>query len=717
MNQTVLIVDDSLTVRMDLAEVFQGAGFRPLLCATAADAREVLSRGPVDVIILDVLLPDADGVDLLQEIRRTPSGASAVVVMLSSEAEVRSRIRGLQTGADEYVGKPYDIEYLLGKVQELLHARQGAAAAGTTILVIDDSATFREELRTAFESAGYRVLTASTGEEGLRIAGAQRPHMIVVDGVLPGIDGTTVIRHIRLDAVLRDVPCLLLTGSGDQGSELLALDAGADTFVRKGEDLDVILARLAAVLRRGTARAPGEEEMRSLVGPKKILAVDDSATYLHELSDALKGEGYDVVLARSGEEAIELLAVQTVDCILLDVVMPGLGGHETCRRIKAAPIVRDIPLIMLTAMEHREAMIQGLAAGGDDYIPKSSDFAMVKARVRAQIRRKQFEDENRRIREELLRVELEAAEARAAREVLELKRFEETLQQKNVALEEASLMKSEFLANMSHELRTPLNAIIGFSSVLIDGLAGEMTDQQRGFITDIFSSGNHLLSLINDILDLSKVEAGKMLLDYEPVQVSLLVVSSLSIIREKAAMHDIRIHVDVAEELGVIQADARRVKQILYNLLFNAVKFTDDGGQVTLRARHVLRRDAGVLSSGCIGRSFPLADNEFAEFLRIDITDSGVGISRDGLERLFKPFSQIESGLARKYEGAGLGLSVVKRLAELHGGTVAVESALGEGSCFTVWLPLRVPDGRALASANAPAGLGIGALAAARTDS
>src|SRR4029077_14167086 len=137
------------------------------------------------------------------------------------------------TGADEYVGKPYDIGYLLGRVRELLQSRHRAAAGGTTILVIDDSATFLDELRTAFECAGYRVLTAASGEEGLRIAGAQRPDAIVVDGVLPGIDGATVIRHIRLDVVLRGVPCLLLTASDDTGAELRALDAGADTFVRK----------------------------------------------------------------------------------------------------------------------------------------------------------------------------------------------------------------------------------------------------------------------------------------------------------------------------------------------------------------------------------------------------------------------------------------------------------------------------------------------------
>ena len=135
----------------------------------------------------------------------------------------------------------------------------------------------------------------------------------------------------------------------------------------------------------------------------------------------------------------------------------------------------------------------------------------------------------------------------AARDVTELKRFEQTLQQKNVELEDASRMKSEFLANMSHELRTPLNAIIGFSEVLRDGLMGEMTDKQRGFIGDIFSSGKHLLSLINDILDLSKVEAGKMMLDLEPVQVSSLFVNSLSIVREKAATRHIRLSMDVAE--------------------------------------------------------------------------------------------------------------------------------------------------------------------------
>jgi PAS domain S-box-containing protein len=280
----------------------------------------------------------------------------------------------------------------------------------------------------------------------------------------------------------------------------------------------------------------------------------------------------------------------------------------------------------------------------------------------------------------------------AARDMTELKRYEQTLRQTNAELEDASRMKSEFLANMSHELRTPLNAIIGFSEVLADGLIGDLTDKQRGFIGDIFSSGKHLLSLINDILDLSKVEAGKMLLDIESVQVSSLLANSLSIIKGKAASRHINLVLDASDELDSIRADGRKVKQIVYNLLSNAVKFSADGGEVTLHARRVPRAEVAQPSCAWPCRSFPLAESEFAEFLEISVSDTGIGISPEGLEQLFKPFSQIDSSLARKFEGSGLGLNMVKLLAELHGGGVSAESAVGEGSRFTVWLPFRGPD-------------------------
>jgi len=273
----------------------------------------------------------------------------------------------------------------------------------------------------------------------------------------------------------------------------------------------------------------------------------------------------------------------------------------------------------------------------------------------------------------------------------ERRRLEQQLQHKNDELEAASRMKSEFLANMSHELRTPLNAVIGFSEILRDGLMGDITEQQRACVEDIFTSGKHLLSLINDILDLSKIEAGKLELDLEPVRVSSLFLNSLSIVREKAASRNIRLGFEADEDLGTIQADARKVKQIVYNLLSNAVKFSIEGGEVSLRATRVPRASVGRLPGPWPGRTFPLPDSSFSEFLAISVTDSGIGLFPAELERLFMPFSQIDSGLARKFEGTGLGLVMIKQLAELHCGTVAVESAEGEGARFTVWLPLRDP--------------------------
>ena len=287
----------------------------------------------------------------------------------------------------------------------------------------------------------------------------------------------------------------------------------------------------------------------------------------------------------------------------------------------------------------------------------------------------------------------------------ERRKLEQRLQQKNVELEEASRMKSEFLANMSHELRTPLNAIIGFSEVLGDGLIGSLSDQQKKFIGDIFSSGKHLLSLINDILDLSKVEAGKMMLDLESVQIASLFANSLSIVKEKAQARHINLTLDAPRELGSIRADARKVKQIVYNLLSNAVKFSTDGGEVTLRATRVPRSEVGQISAGSTGRVFPLPDNSYAEFLEISVTDGGIGISPAGMDELFKPFSQIDSGLARKYQGTGLGLAMIKLLSELHGGTLSVESGVGKGSRFTVWLPLRSDDEQAVEQIVNPAAL------------
>lgn len=266
--------------------------------------------------------------------------------------------------------------------------------------------------------------------------------------------------------------------------------------------------------------------------------------------------------------------------------------------------------------------------------------------------------------------------------------LERRVAERTAQLQEANRAKTDFLANMSHELRTPLNAIIGFSELLKDGVLGELQAKQQEFVGDIFSAGTHLLSLINDILDLSKVEAGMQELELGTVELAPLLQASTMIVREKAAAHRIRLETRLDQTLGSLLADERKVKQIVYNLLSNAIKFTPEGGTVTLWARRCARPEVGF-DEAMPSRLLPLPAGEDREFVEIAIEDSGLGILEKDLPRLYQPFMQLDSAISRSHAGTGLGLSLVRSLAELHGGTVGVASLPGTGSRFCVWLPYR----------------------------
>jgi prepilin-type N-terminal cleavage/methylation domain-containing protein len=261
------------------------------------------------------------------------------------------------------------------------------------------------------------------------------------------------------------------------------------------------------------------------------------------------------------------------------------------------------------------------------------------------------------------------------------------LAQTNQELERANRTKDDFLSTMSHELRTPLNAIIGFSEVLRDGLAGPMSPDQLDYTLEILRAGQHLLELINDILDLAKIEAGRMELDASPADIGELCQTVQRMVRERAANKNITLTAQSGAEVATkLMLDQRKVKQILLNLLSNAIKFTPAGGSIVLRCSKV---DSQQILDHRFDPGFRSPPHAIAPgpYLELRVQDSGVGISLENLKRLFAPFEQLDSSLSRHYEGTGLGLSLVKRFAELHGGLVHVTSAPGEGSIFTVWLP------------------------------
>ncbi len=266
---------------------------------------------------------------------------------------------------------------------------------------------------------------------------------------------------------------------------------------------------------------------------------------------------------------------------------------------------------------------------------------------------------------EFSNAEMAVVNGQLRNEIEERRHAQEALEKSRDAAEAASRAKSEFLANMSHELRTPLNSVIGFSDVLIEQVAGPLSKMQSQYVTDILDSGEHLLSLVNDILDLAKIEAGSMDVNYSLVDVGRLIERSLQMFRERAIRSGIRMTARVEDDVEPISADERRVKQLLYNLLSNAIKFTPEGGEVRVEAE---TRD---------------------DMLELRVLDTGVGILDELQARIFDSFYQVNSTLSKNAQGTGLGLAVVRQIAELHDGSIEVQSESGAGTTFIVRLPLR----------------------------
>ena len=269
--------------------------------------------------------------------------------------------------------------------------------------------------------------------------------------------------------------------------------------------------------------------------------------------------------------------------------------------------------------------------------------------------------------------------------------LEELVKERTVELDKAKIIaekankaKSDFLANMSHEIRTPLSSIIGFSELLYDGVSGPLNDNQKKYLGYVTSSGEHLLSLINDILDLSKVEAGKMELLPTSFSMSDLLKTSFSFIAEKALKHNIRLRSEISSGVDVIEADERKVKQIIYNLLSNAVKFTPDGGSITVTAEIISSDSTAIPLKICKG----LPDTKY---VLVSVKDTGIGIAKKDQSKLFTEFHQIEEPYSKKYEGTGLGLALSKKLVKLHGGKIWFESkGKGKGCTFYFILPLKI---------------------------
>jgi two-component system sensor histidine kinase/response regulator len=391
-----------------------------------------------------------------------------------------------------------------------------------------------------------------------------------------------------------------------------------------------------------------------------ILVVDDTPANLQLLTGMLKDRGYRVRPVPSGKLAIQAVQNQKPDLILLDINMPGMNGYEVCEHLKADEASKEIPILFISALDETIDKIKAFAAGGVDYVTKPFQFEEVEARVETHLKLRQ------------LQIELESRNS-------QLERIEMALTISKESADASNRAKSDFLANMSHELRTPLSAIIGFSELLDEKLFGDLNPKQGEYVKDIIESGRHLLSLINDILDLAKIEAGKMEMELSTFSVATLLENSLAMVKEKCMKHGVALSLNIPEPVRnlLISADERKLKQIMFNLLSNAAKFTPNGGAITVGAR--LMDDDRT----------PNTEHRTSN-IEISVSDTGIGIAKENQSKLFSEFYQVNSGTKDKTPGTGLGLALVKHIVEQHGGRVWMESeGEGKGSTFRFTLPIR----------------------------
>jgi DNA-binding response OmpR family regulator len=646
----ILIVDDSRTVRMDLADTLEATGFRVIPCATATEARTALRTQPIALALLDLALPDGGGLELLEQIRRDHLLGAMPVLMLASPDQIGPEVIKLGLRVDDFVGKPYDRATVVARVRALL----GTPPVRDLVLVVAGDQVLRDTLAARLDQEGFATALAPDGAEGLRLASTARPTAILIDGTMRDMDGASMIRRLRLEPGLRTIPCVLLAEGGKE-VEVRAFEAGADGFVQKN-DLDLILARTRAVLRSATVQSlePG-----TALKPKRILAVDDDPDYLDILSARLRKRGYDVLCAISGEDAIATLAHEATDCILLDRSMAGMGGVATCRALKGQRTTRDIPLIILTATEQRDAVIECLGAGADDFVSKASGFDVLSARVQAQIRRKQIEDEQREVSARLLRSELEASEARAEKELAETRAaMAEELASANIELAQANRELEAFSYTVSHDLRAPLRTISAFTHALAEDLSEHLDDKSRDHIRRVLAASSRMADLIEALLELARIHRAP--LGRHRVDLSALAGTVIDDLNRREPVRSVSVQV---VPHVMVDADARLMRVLLDNLLGNAWKFT--------ARRPVAHVELGVEGDG----------EEPVYFVR----DDGAGFDMGRAGRLFTPFYRLHT--EDEFKGTGIGLATVRRIVERHGGRIWAESSVGEGAKISFTIP------------------------------